>query len=53
MGFIKQITDLGRVSARKQGWDDERREFQKWFVIGVLASSSCTTAVFAFKFRGF
>ena len=30
------FTDIGRVISWKQGWYEERREFQKWFVLGVL-----------------
>jgi len=62
MGFLcinKQLdlqslfTDIGRVIAWKQGWYQERREFQKWFVLGVLAVSVLTTTLLIFRFRGF
>ena len=47
------FTDIGRVIAWKQGWYQERREFQKWFVLGVLATSLLATAFLVFRFRGF
>lgn len=47
------FTDIGRVIAWKQGWYQERREFQKWFVLGVLAASFLTTAFLILRFRGF
>jgi len=33
------FTDIGRVIAWNQGWYQERRELQKWFVIGLLGVS--------------
>lgn len=62
MGFLcinKQLdlqslfTDIGRVISWKQGWYEQRREFQKWFVLGVLAASVLTTMVLVLRFRGF
>jgi hypothetical protein len=47
------FTDIGRVIAWKYGWYERRREFQKWFVIGVLAISIATTVLLAVRFRGF
>lgn len=47
------FTDVGRVFAWKYGWYERRREFQKWFVIGVLVFSSATTLLLAVRFRGF
>lgn len=47
------FTDIGRVIAWKYGWYERRREFQKWFVIGVLALALITTVLLAFRFRGF
>jgi hypothetical protein len=34
------FTDIGRVISWKFGWYEDRREVQKWFVIGVLALSA-------------
>lgn len=47
------FTDIGRVIFRKQGWYGERREFQKWFVLGVLAASFLGTLFLILWFRGF
>ena len=47
------FTDIGRAISWKQGWYQQRREFQKWFVRGVLAASFCTTAFLVFRYRGF
>ncbi len=47
------VTDIGRVISRNQGWYKERREFQKWFVLGVLGASFLTTAFLAVRYRGF
>ena len=47
------FTDIGRAIARIQGWYAKRREFQKWFVLGLLATSFIITAVVAIKFRRF
>ena len=46
-------TDIGRVFAWHQGWYQERREFQKWFVLGILAASFLGTGLLVFLFRGF
>lgn len=47
------FTDIGRVMSRNQGWYQERRAFQKWFVLGVLAVSFLTAALTLFRFRQF
>lgn len=46
-------TDIGRVFAWHHGWYQERREFQKWFVLGILAASFLGTGLLVFLFRGF
>lgn len=46
-------TDVGRVVAWKQGWYKERRDFQKWFVLGALVAAFLTTAFFIFRYRTF
>ena len=47
------FTDIGRVFAKKQGWYEERRQFQKWFVVGVLAASFLVTTLVALRYRAF
>jgi hypothetical protein len=47
------FTDIGRVISKSQGWYSERREFQKWFVIGVLAVSCAFAVWFTIRFRAF
>jgi hypothetical protein len=47
------FTDIGRVLSKNQGWYGERREFQKWFVLGVLGISFVTTAAMFIRFRHF
>ena len=33
------FTDLGRIAAYHQHWYEQRRDFQKWFVLAVLLGS--------------
>jgi hypothetical protein len=47
------FTDIGRVVSYKQGWYGQRRDFQKWFVLAVLAASSGLTLFCIIRFRGF
>jgi hypothetical protein len=47
------LTDLGRVVARHGGWYQERRRFQKWFVLGVLVSSAVLALGLGWKFSHF
>ncbi len=47
------FTDIGRVFARRDGWYEKRRVFQKIFVTGVLAGSGCLVAWVAWKCRAF
>ena len=47
------FTDLGRVIARHQGWYEQRRDFQKWFVLGVLGLAGVFTFWFSWRFREF
>ncbi len=47
------FTDIGRVMSHNQGWYEERREFQKWFVLGVLGISSVSTLALFIRFRNF
>lgn len=47
------LTDIGRIFAWQQGWYQERREYQKGFVFGVLAISLLTTVLLFFIYRQF
>lgn len=47
------LTDIGRVISKNQGWYGARREFQKWFVLGVLGASFLTTGCLLVRFRRF
>ena len=47
------FTAIGRRIAWKQGWYEDRREFQKWFVLGLLAFSFLTTLTLAIRYHVF
>lgn len=47
------FTDIGRVISRHEGWYEQRREFQKWFVLGVLAGSGFFAYWFIWRYREF
>jgi len=47
------FTDIGRVISWKYDWYEDRREFQKWFVTGVLVVSSLGALVFVIACRAF
>jgi hypothetical protein len=47
------FTDIGRVLAWKAGLYEDRREFQKWFVIGALGLSGLTALVTIIFFHRF
>jgi hypothetical protein len=47
------FTAIGRAIAWKQGWYEDRREFQKIFVIAVLGASALGTGLLALLFRDF
>jgi hypothetical protein len=47
------LTDIGRILSSKQGWYEQRREFQKWFVLGVLAASLLGSLFLLIRFRAF
>ena len=47
------LTDIGRIFAWQQGWYQERREYQKWFVLAVLAVSFLTTILLFFIYSQF
>jgi len=47
------FTDIGRVVARHQGWYDQRRDFQRWFVLAVLAGAGVFAGFFLWRCREF
>lgn len=59
LGFNKQLdlqsflTEAGRILSFKLGFYEQRREFQKWFMIGLLAVSSVGALSTLIFFRGF
>ena len=47
------VTDLGRVASHHAGFYEQRREYQKWFVLGVFASAVIFSGWFIWHFKGF
>lgn len=47
------LTDIGRVISKSEGWYGERREVQRWFVLGLPALAGAFAVWFAFRFRSF
>lgn len=47
------FTDIGRVISYHQGWYQERREYQKWFVLGLLGGSALTSLFLLVRFHQF
>jgi hypothetical protein len=47
------LTEVGRIVSVQQGWYEERRAFQKWLVLGILAGSALSTGFLAWRFREF
>lgn len=47
------FTDIGRVASHHMGWYEERRRFQKWFVLGVLAGAGIFGGFFIWRFNAF
>jgi hypothetical protein len=45
------FTDVGRVLATREGWYDQRRAVQRWFVIAVAAAGAMTFVIMAWKIR--
>ena len=45
------FTDVGRVLATREGWYDQRRTVQRWFVIAVAAAGAMTFVIMAWKIR--
>lgn len=47
------LTDIGRVTARNQGWYRERREFQMAVILGALGVSLAVAVFSLLRFRHF
>lgn len=47
------FTDIGRIAAFHQGWYEQRRDFQQWFVVGLLAGAALFAAWFVWRRHAF
>ena len=47
------LTDIGRVLAWRQGWYEDRREFQKLFIIALLGFSLASAAFLLLRCHAF
>ncbi|MEO5914354.1 MAG: hypothetical protein ABIS50_08990 [Luteolibacter sp.] len=47
------FTAIGRVVAWHGGWFEQRRSYQKWIVLGMLAVSALLCAGFVWRFHAF
>ncbi len=47
------FTDIGRMISYHQGWYQERREYQKWFVLALLGGSALTSLFLLVRFHQF
>lgn len=47
------VTEVGRVIARHQGWYEQRRGFQEWFVLGMLVGAGVIGGWFIWRFHEF
>lgn len=47
------FTDIGRVMAWHEGWYQQRRIFQKWFVMGIIGTSCLVASFLAWRFQEF
>jgi hypothetical protein len=47
------FTDIGRVASSHLGVYEQRREFQKWFVLGVVAGAGVLGTWFVFRHHAF
>lgn len=47
------VTDIGRVVASHQGWYDERRKFQRWFILGAIGGSGMVGGWFIWRYHAF
>ncbi len=47
------FTDIGRVAASHEGWYEQRREYQKWFVLGMIGGTGLFSTWFIWRFNAF
>lgn len=47
------LTAIGRVLAWHEGWFEQRREFQKWFILGALAIAGLIGTGVLWRFHAF
>ena len=47
------FTDLGRVASYHGGWFEQRRMYQKWFVLGVVAGTGIFGSWFIWRYNAF
>ena len=47
------FTDLGRVASYHGGWFEQRRIYQKWFVLGVVAGAGIFGTWFIWRYNAF
>lgn len=47
------FTDIGRVASHHLGWYEQRRAFQKWFVLGVLGTAGVFGVWFVWHHHAF
>jgi hypothetical protein len=47
------LTEIGRVIFRHEGWYERRREFQRFFVVGVIVGTGLFAVWFTRRFRAF
>lgn len=53
MDLQSLFTDIGRVASHHMGWYKERRQFQKWFILGVLTVAGTSGAWFLWRHHAF
>jgi hypothetical protein len=47
------LTEIGRVLSRHEGWYEQRRDFQIWFVLGVIVGAVVFGCWFVWRFHEF
>ena len=47
------FTDIARAIFKSHGWYGERRQYQKWFVLGALSLSAAFAVWFTWRYRCF
>ena len=53
MDLQSLFTDIGRVASRHMGWYKDRREFQKWFIFGIVAVAGMSGTWFLWHHHAF